>query len=338
MRAPNLADLPPPPPGRTGWPWTEEPEIAGDTLPDGRGWPRISIITPSYHQVQFVEETIRSVLLQGYPNLEYIVVDGASTDGSVDIIRRYEPWLQYFISEPDRGQTHAINKGFALASGDIVAWLNSDDLYTPGSLQLVAEAYLAQPGALVCGNVVNFGSDQARLVVHRDVTLDKVIKFWEGRVWHQPGIFFPRAALSKVGELDESLRYTMDFDLLCRLLVHVPVTYVDSVLTRFRIHTTSKTSTQAGAGFLLENTIVSRRYWHLLPARGRLSYEKGLTRRLVRRAGRQLTYGQLAKCWQLLRMSWQISRKQTLITILRELVNLDTSAWRPKDAHRNPPG
>ena len=109
MRCPTLNELAPPPLGKTGWPWTEESSQLPDTTPDGRPWPRISIVTPSFNQGQFIEETIRSVLLQCYPNLEYIIIDGGSIDESVDIIRRYEHRLAYWVSEPDRCQVHAIN-------------------------------------------------------------------------------------------------------------------------------------------------------------------------------------------------------------------------------------
>jgi glycosyltransferase involved in cell wall biosynthesis len=107
----------------------------------GTDWPTISIITPSLNQGEFLEETLRSVLLQGYPKLQYIVIDGGSTDGSVEIIRRYAPWLFYWVSEPDRGQAHAINKGLELATGRVVAYLNSDDLYLPGALLHVGQTF-----------------------------------------------------------------------------------------------------------------------------------------------------------------------------------------------------
>src|SRR5688572_28969334 len=108
MRCPMLSDLPAPPPGKTGWPWTEETFQLPEAMPDGKRWPRISIVTPSYNQGQFIEETIRSVLLQCYPNLEYIVIDGGSTDDSVEIIEKYKSWLTYWVSEPDKGQVDAI--------------------------------------------------------------------------------------------------------------------------------------------------------------------------------------------------------------------------------------
>ena len=138
MRCPTLAELPTSPPGKLGWPWTVETPQLPDTMPDGQLWPLISIVTPSCNQGQFIEETIRSVLLQGYTNLEYIIIDGASTDNSVEVIKKYEPWLTYWVSEKDRGQAHAINKGKSLSSGDIFQWINSDDYLEPRCLLAVA--------------------------------------------------------------------------------------------------------------------------------------------------------------------------------------------------------
>src|SRR5213596_338381 len=139
MRCPRLRELPPAPEGKTGWPWTEEtfPEEADQTSSSP---PSISIVTPSYNQAKFLEATIRSVLDQGYPNLEYIVMDGGSTDGSLEIIRRYEKHLAGWVSEKDGGAADAIAKGFSRATGTILAYLNSDDLYLPGSLHAIGEA------------------------------------------------------------------------------------------------------------------------------------------------------------------------------------------------------
>jgi glycosyltransferase involved in cell wall biosynthesis len=140
MKYPKLAELPPPSPGKTGWPWTvETPPLLPDR-PDGCPWPRISIVTPSYNQGQFIEETIRSVLLQGYPDLEYIIIDGGSTDNSVEIIAKYEFRLAYWVSEKDRGQSHAINRGFCRSTGCLLGWLNSDDVLLPNALVTVAMA------------------------------------------------------------------------------------------------------------------------------------------------------------------------------------------------------
>src|SRR5437588_6081454 len=140
MRCPTLAKLPSPLTDKTGWPWTIETPPLPVVRPDGSCWPRISIVTPSYNQGQFIEETIRSVLLQGYPDLEYIIIDGGSQDESVEIIKKYEPWLTYWVSEQDRGQSHAINKGFDRSTGLILGWLNSDDVLLPNALATVAVA------------------------------------------------------------------------------------------------------------------------------------------------------------------------------------------------------
>lgn len=141
----TLADLPSPPRGKEGWPWTKETKRARVELPHGRPWPLISVVTPSYNQGQFIEETIRSVLLQGYPNLEYIIIDGGSTDNTLEVLESYRPWLTYSVSEPDGGQAHGINKGLDRATGRIAAYLNSDDVYMPGALQHVGTLY-AQTG------------------------------------------------------------------------------------------------------------------------------------------------------------------------------------------------
>ena len=146
MRCPTLDELPPPPSGKAGWPWTEEGPPIPDASAERQQWPRVSIVTPSYNQGRFLEETIRSVLLQGYPDFEYFIIDGGSADESLEIIRRYEPWLTYWTSEPDRGQSDAINKGWARATGDVVTYLNSDDCYLTGA---VAKVNLFGSGAIL---------------------------------------------------------------------------------------------------------------------------------------------------------------------------------------------
>jgi glycosyltransferase involved in cell wall biosynthesis len=135
---------PSPSPGRDGWPWVPS-AVAPAQQPRDLRWPRISIVTPSFNQGRYLEETIRSVLLQAYPNLEYIVIDGASTDGSVKILQKYAPHLAYWISEPDGGCAHALNKGLERASGAIFGFINSDDVYEPGVLFDIARTFLGRP-------------------------------------------------------------------------------------------------------------------------------------------------------------------------------------------------
>lgn len=253
-RRPSLADLPPPPPGRTGWPWTEATPAVGETRPDGHPWPRVSVVTPSYNQGQFIEETIRSVLLQGYPGLELIVVDGGSTDGTVEILRRYEPWIACWVSERDRGQTHAINKGLERATGDIFAYLNSDDLYAPGAVQRVSEAFLAHPGAdVVHGECIYIDEAGEELFSMRG----RAASFGEYlRIWNrfakrdfltQPEVFCRTAVVRSVGGFREELRSVMDFEMWLRLLARGCRFHpLDVPVAKFRTYVAQKSSVDPG--------------------------------------------------------------------------------------------
>ena len=139
---------------KTGWPWSLEDSIDTNDPSIDLEYPKITVLTPNYNYGHYLEETIRSVLLQGYPNLEYIIIDGGSTDNSTEIIKKYEPWLTYWVSEPDRGQTHAINKGLEKATGEIFNWINSDDILMPGALFAIAQGM--QDSDAFVGVVNNF--------------------------------------------------------------------------------------------------------------------------------------------------------------------------------------
>jgi glycosyltransferase involved in cell wall biosynthesis len=206
--------------------------------------PKISIVTPSYNQAPFLEETIQSVFSQGYPDLEYIVMDGGSTDGSVDIIRRYEKQIAYWQSEPDEGQSDALRRGFTQSSGDILGWLNSDDTLEPGVLGLVGEYFSSRPDVdIVYGNLNLVDTDGKRLYTAYPV-LDLRILIYENRFVPQQAMFWRRTLYDRVGGINPELRFAMDYELVVKfLLAGARVVKIPRVLARYRFHQDAKSST-----------------------------------------------------------------------------------------------
>jgi glycosyltransferase involved in cell wall biosynthesis len=314
MRCPSLTELPPPPPGKTGWPWTEETRQAASRSPGGQAWPMISVTTPNYNSGQFLEETIRSVLLQGYPSLEYFVIDGGSNDNSVEVIRKYEKWLAYWVTEPDGGQAQAINKGFQRAKGDMVQWINSDDLLTPGALIEVGRLAITTPAAMVGGGQELFGEGfNPRVVQNRGLSRKGVITFWRPEaVYAQPALFVPRMAIEMTGLLDESLYYCMDLDWFIRVLSGFSVVYTSRVLARFRLHPDSK-SVRGWARMARERDLVSARYWDEV---GRTWAEREAS-----------AYGR-REAWRLALFQLLNSEDRTAAKISRLVRDVRKSPWR----------
>lgn len=215
------------------------------------------MVTPSYNQAAFIEETIQSVLSQGYENLEYLVLDGGSQDGSREIIARYADHLDHWRSEPDDGQAAAIREGFASASGEILAWLNSDDVLAPGALHRVAEAWDdAGRDVIVVGGCLLFGEMGSGRVHHPSFQtsfnqpqrmpvpeiFDMLRHWFPGEYFYQPEVFFPRSVYEDVGGVDQSLYYVMDFDLWARFaLAGTEVVVVPETLAHYREHGAQKT-------------------------------------------------------------------------------------------------
>jgi hypothetical protein len=246
VRRPNLNELPPPAPGRAGWPWTEAGPDLPASMPNGSSWPKFSIVTPSYNQAEFIEETIRSVLLQGYPELEYIIMDGGSTDGSVEILDRYEPWLSYVHIGPDKGQAAAIAEGLRRATGEIMAWLNSDDRYQPGALGRVASFFATHRRLAFGDGDVNQIDADGRFV--QRIWAVRPTRFLTAnlgaRCWPQQGCFWRRWAYQQVGGLDDDLQFCMDRDLFIRLAGLGRSSRIPGPpLADFRIHDQAKSST-----------------------------------------------------------------------------------------------
>lgn len=204
--------------------------------------PAITIVTPSFNQGRFLERTIRSVLEQGYPKLEYIVMDGGSTDGSVEIIERYAARLAFWSSGPDGGQAAAINAGWRMASGEVLAWLNSDDFYLPGTLVQIGEAFVNHRNAsVVYGQTRRVDADDQPLGTVGSAFRWRTL-LYSHQVIPQPSAFFRRAAVDAVGVLDESLHYSMDYDFLLRLTRHGSALLLPRPLAVATIHDEAKTT------------------------------------------------------------------------------------------------
>lgn len=240
MLCPTLAELPPPPPGKTGWPWTEETEQLPDRMPDGQDWPKISVVTPSYNQGQFIEETIRSVLLQGYPNLEYTIIDGGSTDETVEIIKKYQGFLSCWVSEKDNGQADALNKGFAVSTGSICAYLNSDDLLLPGALFAVADYAIKHPQAqwyastCLCGESLDSSK-------HWKPGIISFPSFVVNQAIAQQGVFWRDTAKEKPW-FDASRKMRMDHKFFAEIYLRCSApSVIDATTSFFRQHSDSKT-------------------------------------------------------------------------------------------------
>jgi glycosyltransferase involved in cell wall biosynthesis len=222
----------------------------------GGDWPKISIITPSYNQGHFIEATIQSVLSQGYPALEYLVVDGGSSDGTLDILRKYSGQL-HWISEADSGQAEAINKGLRLATGEILAYLNSDDLYLPGALQRVARFFMDHPqAAWVSGRCITVDTElqETRRLITRYKNLWLRTHSYPALLVlnyiSQMATFWRRSVYAALGPLDEQLHYTMDYEYWLRIGKRHRLHTLAQELAVFRLHTGSKSGTTASKQFL----------------------------------------------------------------------------------------
>ena len=235
---------------KIGWPWSLESTVDSKIVSVNIDYPKITVVTPNYNYGHYLEETIRSILLQGYPNLEYIIIDGGSTDNSIEVIKKYEPWITHWESEPDRGQTHAINKGLELATGEVFNWINSDDILMPGSLMAIARGIKGYDAFV--GVVNNFYENGTRVpVLPQNITATGLLTKFntsdkpqkQDTVYHQPGFWFRTQFLKDIGCLDESLSIQFDFDRVVRYLHYHPhVNYSEQALVDFRCHQDQKTA------------------------------------------------------------------------------------------------
>ncbi|MBD0387506.1 MAG: glycosyltransferase [Nostoc sp. C3-bin3] len=242
----TLKDLPPPPAAKSGWPWTTHNKRLPEKMPDGCEWPRLSIVTPSYNQGKFIEATIRSVLLQGYPNLEYIIIDGGSTDNSVETIKKYDKYLFYWHSKKDRGQADAINQGLEKSSGQILGWINSDDVYVKGTFNKIAKAFHFYPNCIVVhGN---------RILINEigEVTGWMCLPPFDPKalIYNvcSETAFWQRAVMKEAGILNASLQFAIDLEFFGRLYKYGEFMKLNEYLGYFRCYSENKSSTMAHIG------------------------------------------------------------------------------------------
>lgn len=254
--------------------------------------PKISIVTPSFNQQPFIEQTIQSVLNQDYPNLEHIIVDGGSTDGTIDILRRY-PHLRW-LSTHDRGQSHALNKGFKMASGKIIGWLNSDDLYLPNAVRMAVDAFSKYPDVTaVYGDYVAIDPNGKVVAYKREIPFHFDTMLYWGCYIGQPALFFREEVFKSVGYIDEELHYTMDWEFWLRMARSgLRFRHIKRLLASARWYPTAK-SWQGSDRQRFEVEAVRNRYW---------SKKRFENRDLHRLYGGYLqykyrVYRQLAKLW-----------------------------------------
>jgi len=228
------------------------------------GWPKISIVMPSMNQARFIEKSILSVLGQNYPHLELIVVDGGSTDGTLDLLDRFKDRFHYFESRKDRGQSHALNKGFQKASGELLGWLNSDDILTPRALEKVATKFMQSDqttlGAIVGnGDIIDEHGSKYFAPPLPKVSFKTLLEWNNGTNFMQPSCYFTRQAWQSCGPLDESLHYCMDLDLWLKISQEFLFVTIPDVLSHSLTHSEAKTREHAEHS-LMEQSIVMIRH------------------------------------------------------------------------------
>ena len=269
-----------------GWPWIEDTPIKPDPA---KHYPKISIVTPSYNQGDYLEKTLRSVLLQNYPNLEFFVFDGNSQDQSVDILKAYSPWLTYWESKPDKGQTEAINKGMKRVSGDIIAYINSDDYYNPGTFFRIAEEFQKGHDWLVgAANFIYVAENNSVVWMPDKTTSPNNYLSWLARAGGiaQPSVFWSKRIKERYGLFHEHMHYCFDTEFWIRLLYNgEKIHFVEEVFSNLLYHEEAKSVADIDKFQVEFDTYVLSQY-DLTPAEKKYM-RKEKTRAEVRKLGKE---------------------------------------------------
>jgi glycosyltransferase involved in cell wall biosynthesis len=344
MRCPSLEELPLPPSNKFGWPWTVASERLPERMADGSDWPKISIVTPNYNYERYLEATIRSVLLQGYPNVEFIVEDGGSTDGSDALLARYEKYLSW-ASRPGCGQQASINLGLHGATGSILAYINSDDYYAPNAFGLVAGVFREHPEVDWIYGRCQFVDERGQTIRQHlsDIAsledlLDVWNVWWKDRYIVQPETFWRRRIWERVGDFRTDLKYVFDYEYWCRLFrAEAICRRLDADIACFRVQPSQKTKDGTGtvdeelavvADWIWDPTVpISRKNRRLL--QGQWLYD----RKFGRAVERSLTRGnpaiyrwlKLAGISALYPQLWRVPEfRRRLAALVRSLTNRST--------------
>ena len=293
MRAPSLKDLPDPPPAKTGWPWTEQSDFFSASGEMKQVLPKFSVVTPSFNQGRYIEETIRSVLLQGYPDFEYIVIDGGSADETVEIIKKYSRWIHAWVSEADRGQSDAINKGFGKASGDFFGFVNSDDMLEKDALASVARCYLenGRPPFIV-GDCLIFDETGPKRLFDKwwPENMEHYLQAF-GNTLPQPSSFWRKDLHRRVGGFDPFLHYVFDQEFFLKIgLEGVRPFFLEKTLSRYRDH--METKSQDTSKFHEEAVPLVEKYG----PRCKLSEKE--TRKRIQRIANDISYFKTFEIWR----------------------------------------
>lgn len=252
-------------------------------------YPKISIVTPSYNQAQFLEQTIQSILSQKYPNLEYIIMDGGSTDASAEIIQKYSDKLTYWQSKKDSGQADAILSGFEMCTGDVIGWINSDDVLLPGALTEVGNYFLNNSDTeFLIGSSITIDENNKVILNARGIPIFNIgrsvnscqLMYW-GCGFNQPASFWKREVYNKIGKIDKSFYFSFDLDLFIRLTLKKRSAKTSKFLAAFRVHSQSKTTLNDDIR-LIENDKILRRYESTNTSEIKIKYYKNYYRYIAR--------------------------------------------------------